>query len=208
MRIGGEDLYVKDNDLFKKMAKLLVFKDKKEGHIDRMTVEGIIKDSKVEVFPFIVEMDRYMLGLSGVQNMDMSFRYHASLIKSPFLVKLGMDVYGPDFDNMKFKIGKAKYKNKKLPVFTAVIDETKINLVESIRNIYERGVDIAIRQNEEQAAIENLKKEIGYVNAAEQNMEELSAEEQKQLEEDTDDSAETDTTEEIKVEPTDTLKNE
>jgi hypothetical protein len=69
-------------------------------------------------------------------------------------------------------------------------------------------VDIAIKENQEQEAIENLKKEIGYVNAAEQNMEELSAEEQKQLEEGTDDSAEADTTEEIKVEPTDTLKNE
>ena len=114
---------------------------------------------------------------------------------------------------MKFKIGKAKYKNKKLPVFTAVIDQTKINLVESIRNIYERGVDIAIKENQEQEAIENLKKEIGYVNAAEQTMEDLSAEEQKQLEEG---SAEGDIEgntapappEEIKVEPTDTLKNE
>lgn len=182
MRIGGEDLYIKDNDMFKKMARLLVFKNKKEGHIDRMTVEGVIKDSKVEVFPFILEMDRYMLGLSGVQNMDMSFRYHASLIKSPFLVKLGMDVYGPDFDNMKFKIGKAKYKSRNVPVFSTVIDNTKINLVESIRSVFDKGVDEVMRANTFHKAIEEHKKKIGYVQAVDQKMEELSEAEQKQLE--------------------------
>ena len=207
-RISGNDLTISENKMFSDLAKKLKFKDSKEARISKMTVEGVIKDNRIEVFPFLVDVDRYTLALSGLQNFDMSYRYHASIIRSPMVFKVGVDLYGPDFDNMKFKIGKAKYKNKKLPVFTAVIDETKINLVESIRNIYERGVEIAIRQNEEQTAIENLKKEIGYVNAAEQNMEELSAEEQKQLEEGTDDSAESDTAEEIKVEPTDTLKNE
>ena len=168
--------------MFKKAARLLMFRNKKEGRIDKMTVEGMIKDSRVEVFPFILEMDRYMLGLSGVQNMDMSFRYHASLIKSPFLIKLGMDVYGPDFDNMKFKLGKAKYKSRNVPVFTSVIDDTKINLVESIRNIFEKGVDAAINENRRQNFIEEHKRKIGYIQAVDQEMEELSSDEQQQLE--------------------------
>ena len=182
MRISGDNLTVRDNDMFKKMAKLLLFKNKKEGRIDKMTVEGVIKDSKVEIFPFILEMDRYMLGLSGVQNMDMSFRYHASLIKSPFLIKLGMDIYGPDFDNMKFKIGKAKYKSRNVPVFSAVIDDTKINLIKSIRNVFDKGVDAVMKESSAQKAIEDHKKSIGYVQAVDQKMEELSADEQKKLE--------------------------
>ena len=169
--------------MFKSMAKLLLFRNKKEGRIDKMTVEGMIKDSKLEIFPFILEMDRYTLGLSGVQNMDMSFRYHASLIRSPFLIKLGVDLYGPDFDNMKFKLGKAKYKNRNVPVFSTVIDETKVNLVESIRNIFDKGVDAAFVDNSKQSAIEEHKKKIGYVQAVDQKMEELSEDEQKQLEE-------------------------
>ena len=183
MRISGDDLSIKNNDMFRKMAKLLVFKNKKEGHIDKMTVEGMIQDSKVEIFPFILEMDRYMLGFSGVQNMDMSYRYHASLIKSPFLIKLGMDVYGPDFDNMKFKLGKAKYKNKNVPVFSTVIDDTKINLVESIRNIFDKGIDAAMDENRKMRSIQEHKKKIGYVQAVDQKLEELSAEEQRKFEE-------------------------
>ena len=205
-RIGGNNLTISENKMFSDLAKKLKFKDSKEAQISKMTVEGVIKDNRIEVFPFIVEVDRYTLALSGLHNFDMSYRYHASIIRSPMVFKVGVDLYGPDFDNMKFKIGKAKYKNKNLPIFTAVIDETKINLIEAIRNIYERGVDIAIKENEEQSAIETLKKEIGYVNVAEQNMEELSAEEQQQLEEGSDNSsAETRATEESKVEPTDTL---
>ena len=183
MRISGADLSIKNSDMFRKMAKLLVFKNKKEGHIDKMTVEGVIQDNKVEIFPFILEIDRYTLGLSGVQNMDMSYRYHASLIKSPFLIKLGMDVYGDDFDNMKFKVGKAKYKNKNVPVFSTVIDDTKVNLVKSIRNIFDKGIDAVMDENRRMSAIEQHKKKIGYVQAVDQKLEELSAEEQKKLEE-------------------------
>ena len=113
----------------------------------------------------------------------MSFRYHASLIRSPFLIKLGVDLYGPDFDNMKFKLGKAKYKNRNVPVFSTVIDETKVNLVESIRNIFDKGVDAAFMDNSNQSVIEEHKKKIGYVQAVDQKMEELSEDEQKQLEE-------------------------
>ena len=182
MRIGGENLTISDNEMFNKLAKVLMFRNKKKGQIDKMTVEGVIKDSRLEIFPFILEMDRYMLGLSGIQNMDMSYRYHASLIKSPFIIKLGMDVYGQDFDNMKFKIGKAKYKSKNVPVFSTVIDDTKINLVESIRNIYDKGVDAVMNESQRMKAIEEHRKKIGYVQAVDQKLEELSADEQTKLE--------------------------
>ena len=183
IRMSGEDLTIKNSDMFKSLARKLLFKNKKEGRIEKMTVEGVIKDNTLEVFPFILSMDRYMLALSGIQNLDMSYRYHASLIRSPFLIKLGVDVYGDDFDHMKFRIGKAKYRNGEVPVFSAVIDQTKINLVESIHNIFEKGVEAAISENMRQSAILNHKRNIGYVSAVDMKLEELSESEQKQMEE-------------------------
>jgi hypothetical protein len=85
---------------------------------------------------------------------------------------------------MKFKIGRAKYKNANVPVFSAVIDETKVNLVESIHNIFDKGVDAAFKENFMQSAILNHKKKIGYVRAIDLKLEELSADEQKQVEAD------------------------
>lgn len=183
IRINGENLTMSDNEVFSDLAKKLKFRNSKEGKIDRMTVEGVIKDNTLEVFPFVVDLDRYTLAMSGLQNLDMSFKYHVSIIKSPLVFKIGVDLYGPEFEQMKFKIGKPKYKNANVPVFTAVIDETRINLVESIHSIFEKGVELAVKENERQEAIEELKQQIGYVNAAEQQIEELSAEEQQQLEE-------------------------
>ena len=184
MRIEGDDLSISDNELFRTLARKLLFKNKKEGKIDHMTVEGLIKDNVVEVFPFILKVDRYTLAMSGLQNLDMSFKYHVSVLKSPFLIRLGIDLYGPDFDNFKFKIGKAKYKTTKIPVFSAVIDDTRINLLSSIKGIFEKGVEAAISENEKQAAITEHKESIGYVNAADIELEELSAKEQAQLESD------------------------
>ena len=181
IRIGGKDLSITNSEMFRDLAKKLMFRNKNEGHIDAMSVEGIISDSTIEVFPFVVKLDRYTIALSGIQNMDESFRYHASLIRSPFLIRLGIDMYGDSFDKMKFKVGKAKYKNTSVPVFSAVIDTTKINLVNSIRGIFEKGVDAAVSENERRDAIEKHKKDIGYVRAVDQKLEELSDKEQKQL---------------------------
>ena len=185
LRISGDDLSVTDSDMFTSLAKKLKFDNNKTGRIKHMTVEGVIKDNVLEVFPFVLNLDRYTLALSGKQNLDMSYRYHASLIRSPMLIKVGVDVYGQDFDNMKFKIGRPKYKNENVPVFTAVIDETKINLAKSIHDIFEKGVEAAIQENERQEALHEHLHEIGYVNAVDQETEELSEEEQKQLEETT-----------------------
>jgi hypothetical protein len=182
IRIGGENLSLSGEKMFTDLARKLKFKNRQEGKIDRMTVEGVINDNTLEVFPFIVDIDRYTLALSGKHNLDQSFRYHASIIRSPLIFKVGVDIYGPNFDKMKYKIGKAKYKSTNVPVFTEVIDRTRINLAESIRGIFEKGVKEAMDDNEKLEEIARHKKEIEYVSAVDQQMEELSADEQKQLE--------------------------
>ena len=182
MRITGDDLAIKDSPMYKSLARKLLFKNKKEGHIEHMSVEGIISNSTVEIFPFIIKLARYTLALSGIQNLDMSFKYHASLIKSPFLIKLGLDIYGEDFDNWKFKIGKPKYKNADVPAFSSVIDETKVNLVQSIKDIFRKGVDAAMKDSNLDS-VNEFKRKTNYVRAVDQQLEALSEEEQKKLEE-------------------------
>lgn len=184
MRIGGKNLTISENEMFRTLARKLMFKNKKTGFIDDMTVEGLIRDNTLEVFPFILKVDRYTLAMSGIQNLDMSFKYHVSVLKSPFLFRIGVNLLGEDFDNMKFRIGRAKYKNTNVPVFSSVIDDTKINLVNSIRGIFEKGVEAALAENiKQQNIVEAEKVKVGYENAATQELEPLSESEQKQMEE-------------------------
>ena len=183
MRIHGDDLTISDSEMFTALAKKLMFKNKTTGFIDNMTVEGIIRNNTLEVFPFVLQMDRYTLAMSGLQNLDMSFKYHVSVLKSPFLFRIGINLTGDDFDNMKFRIGKALYKNTNVPVFTSVIDDTKINLLNSIRGIFEKGVEAALAESEkQQEIIEQEKDKLGFENAANMELEPLSEKEQKQME--------------------------
>ena len=161
LRITGDNLALKNDAMFRSLAKKLLFKNKKEGRID--------------------QMDRYTLAMSGVQNLDMSFKYHVSLIKSPILIKLGLDLYGTDFDHMKFRIGRAKYKDPNVPVFSKVIDDTKVNLVSSIENIFKKGVDAVIRENNGIEMIRKRQREMNYVRAVDQQLESLSAAEQRKV---------------------------
>lgn len=181
IRISGDDLTLSESTAFEQIARKLMFKNRTGGHIDRMSVEGLISDNKIEIFPFVLKVDRYTLAMSGVQNLDASFKYHVSVIQSPLPFRVGIDLSG-NFDDFKFRIGKPKYRSADVPVFSEVIDETRINLRESIQDIFRRGVDNAIRENRRNRFIEERRRELGYNAAVDQQLDSLSPEEKAVLE--------------------------
>ena len=178
IRIGGKHLQLHNDESIRKIARILKFKDRENSYIDNMSVEGLISDSRLEIFPFVLDIDRYVLAMSGVQNLDSSFKYHISVIRSPLPFRLGVDLWG-NFDDMRFRIGKAKYKTADVPVFTAAVDQVKLNLAESIRDIFRKGVDNAVAENRRHQGIEEYKKRIDYVQAVDEQMDTLTSEEQK-----------------------------
>lgn len=182
VRIKGTDLEINESQDFYKIAKTLMFRNKRQGHVDKMSVEGYLANSKLEVFPFLLKMDRYKLAISGVQNIDTSFKYHASVLKSPLIFRFGLNLNG-NFDDFKLKLARAKYKKEsKLPVFSKVIDQATINLSKSINNIFQKGVEAAVAENEKQAAINDFKQSTGYVAVVDMPEDTLSARELKNLE--------------------------
>lgn len=155
MRISGKDLTVHDSPEFTKIAKLLRFKNREKAIIDKMSVTGMVRDNTLEVFPFVLDVDRYMLAASGIQHFDESFNYHISIIRSPLPVKFGVNIWGDDFDNLQYAVVKAKYKDANVPVFTKQLDTVQYSLLASIHNIFEVGVEKAIAENRQQQYIQN-----------------------------------------------------
>lgn len=147
MRISGKDLTLKDSEEFSRLAGKLMFKDRNKAHIDNMSVTGIVQDNTLEVFPFVLDVDRYMLAASGRQHLERDFRYHISVIKSPLIVKFGVDAWGPDFDNIHYGLTKAKYRSANVPVFTKQLDTVQFSLIAAIHNIFELGVEKAMEEN-------------------------------------------------------------
>lgn len=161
-RISGTNLTLKESEEFTSIAKTLMFKDKQSAHVDRMAVDGMIRDNRLEVFPFVFTIDRYILAASGLQYLDSSYKYHISVIKSPLPLKFGVNVYGDDFDHMKINVGKALYKSSKVPVFSQQLDTVQTNLAAHIRDIFNVGVSRAIEANRRQNVIREHMEKVNY----------------------------------------------
>ncbi len=146
MKIAGSDMSIVDDAGLRKLARILLFRDKEIGHIDDMSVQGLISNNTLEVFPFVLGVDRYQMAMSGLQNFDKSFTYHVSVLKSPIPFRFGVDLWG-NFDNWKWKLTQARYKNTNVPVFTSELNNMQGNLINSIHNIFTKGVELAVQQN-------------------------------------------------------------
>ena len=147
IKFSGKELTLQDSKEFTKVAKLLMFKDKKKAVVDNMSVTGIVRDNQLEVFPFILEVDRYLLAASGVQGLDERFNYHISVIKSPLVIKFGLNAWGKDFKHIRYGLGRARYKNVNVPVYTKQLDTAQYSLVAAIHNVFELGVEKAMAEN-------------------------------------------------------------
>lgn len=134
-RIKGDSLVLLDGETFAEIAKMLKFKNRERNLVDSIAVEVAINDNLIEIFPFIMKMDRYTTAISGKQDMDMNLDYHISVLKSPIPMRMGINITG-NLDDFKFKIGKALYKDTNIPVYSKIIDSTRINLLERIKDIY------------------------------------------------------------------------
>lgn len=134
-RIKGDSLVLLDGETFAEIAKMMKFKNRERNLVDSIAVEIAINDNQIEIFPFIMKMDRYTTAISGKQDMDMNLNYHISVLKSPIPMRMGINITG-NLDDFKFKIGKALYKDTNIPVYSKVIDSTRINLLEKIKEIY------------------------------------------------------------------------
>lgn len=107
--LEGKDLVVLDNETFSTIAKYMQFQKKTRNVIDSLSVEATIFRNEIDVYPFLVSIDRWQAVLAGRHNLDMSFNYHISLTDCPLPARLGLDINGT-FDNPKFKLVPCKYK--------------------------------------------------------------------------------------------------
>ena len=109
--IEGKDLVVLDSETFNEIKRYLMFNKNTSNKIDSLDVQFTLFRNEIDVYPFLVSLDKYQVALYGRHNLDMSYDYNFSVINPPILNKLGLEVKGPDFDDMHFKVRRGKIKN-------------------------------------------------------------------------------------------------
>ena len=139
--IQGKDLTLMDGETFTKIAKLLTFKKSTENKIDSLSAEITLFKKEVDVYPFLITMDKWMAAVGGQYkpyDATMQHNYHISLLNPLYL---GVDVVSDkkNPEDLKIKLAKCKYAKDFKPVFTKVVDSEVANLREIIRKSLMQG---------------------------------------------------------------------
>jgi hypothetical protein len=88
---------------------------------------------EIDVYPFLIVMDKYHAVVEGRHNFDLSFDYHISLVDSPLPVKLGLDIAGT-LEKMKYKLVKCKYADMYRPTSRKTVQSKQLELRKVIRD--------------------------------------------------------------------------
>lgn len=134
----GKDLIVLDNETFDKISKLLLFSKKTENKVDSLSAEITLYKKEIDVYPFCVSMDNYMVALGGRHNLDMSFNYDVNVL-SP--IYLGVNVSGT-MDDLDIKLAPCKFAKDFKPVFHRKVDTQTAELRSMIRESMRKNVKI------------------------------------------------------------------
>lgn len=134
--INGHDLVVLDNETYKTIAKKLMFNKKTQNKIDSLSTEITIFRNEVDVYPFLLSIDKYQAIISGRHNLDMTYDYNISLLKP---IRIGLDIIGLE-DKLKFKVGKAKYATLFQPEKRKVVETNILELKTLINKTLQENV--------------------------------------------------------------------
>ena len=147
LNISGKNLVLLDSETFRQLSKMLRFKNRDRNVIDSLSVEAVALNSQLDVYPFILRMDRYKLAVAGWNDFDTNYKYHISVLDSPLPFKFGINLSGNILeDKMKFRLGKAKLKEKEVAQSSAITETTKRNLIEQMDEVFRRGAEAGLRE--------------------------------------------------------------
>ncbi len=131
--IKGQDLVLMDGETFSEIAKTLKFNKKTENRVDSLSAEFTIYKDEIDVYPFLMVMDKYKAVIVGRHNFDLSYNYHISVVDCPLPIRLGIDVKGTA-DAMKYSQAKCRYADQYRPVKRFEVEKKKLELSQLIRN--------------------------------------------------------------------------
>lgn len=130
--ITGQDLVLMDGETFSEIARTLRFSKRAENRVDSLSAEFTIFRNEIDVYPFLIVMDRYSAVVGGRHNLDMSFNYHISIVQSPLPVRFGIDVTGT-LDNLNYRLASPRYAEFYRPIRRGVVESRQLELRRMIR---------------------------------------------------------------------------
>jgi hypothetical protein len=130
--ISGNNLVLMDGETFSEIAKTLRFSKKTQNIVDTLSAEFTIFKNEIDVYPFLIVMDKYKAVIAGRHNLDMTFNYHISVVDCPLPIKLGVDIKGNETD-LSYKPAPCRYAAYYRPTSRHAVESKRLELRKLIR---------------------------------------------------------------------------
>jgi len=137
--IKGNNLILMDGETFSEIAKTLKFNKKTENKVDSLSAEFTIFRNEIDIYPFLIVMDKYKAVVAGRHNFDMTFDYHISVVDCPLPIKLGVDVKGNE-DDLSYSLAKCRYAEYYRPSSRHAVVNKQLELRNMIREMLTQKV--------------------------------------------------------------------
>jgi hypothetical protein len=128
-----------DGETFSEIARTLRFSKKTENKVDTLSAEFTIFRNEIDIYPFLLVMDKYKAVIAGRHNFDLSYDYHISVVDSPLPLKLGVDIKGNE-DDLSYKLAPCRYAQYYRPASRRVVESKQLELSKLIRETLTRKV--------------------------------------------------------------------
>lgn len=145
--IEGKDLVIMDSEVFDGIKRKLLMSKNAENKIDSMSVEMQVLRNKVDLYPFLIHMDKYQAVVAGRHNInkDLDCNYHVSLTDCPLPVRLGVNVGGSLNDIAEkplkhIRVGRCQYKKMFKPEKRGLAEERTLQMKKVISDTLKENV--------------------------------------------------------------------
>jgi len=137
--IEGKDLVLLDSETFDNISSKLMFKNKTENKIDSMDMQLTVFKKEVDLYPFLIHMDKYKAVVSGRYNLDNRYNAHIETLAP---VRLALQVKNDEEDPAKlaYKLVEKQYKNMYKPEKATAIQERTLYLKKVISDSLKENV--------------------------------------------------------------------
>lgn len=138
--IKGNNLVLMDGETFTEISKTLRFNKKAENKVDSLSAEFTLYKEEIDIYPFMIVMDKYKAVIAGRHNTDMSFNYNISLLESPLPVRICVDVSGI-IEDLKYRPVKCQYRDLYRPTSRMLLQQKQMDLRKRIRESLLKNVE-------------------------------------------------------------------
>ena len=138
--LSGTNLVLLDGETFAEIAKTLKFNKKTENRVDTLSAEFTLFRDEIDVYPFLIVMDKYKAVIGGRHNFDLSFDYNISVVDCPLPLKLAIDVRGTADEIKYVPLTASKYPEFYRPKRKNVVENKQLELRKMIRESLTKNV--------------------------------------------------------------------